>query len=113
MVVNCIHLVHVSEVVMFLTGKILRRQSGIVIGAGSQLGHFYGNVDNVSTYSTYCKFILIRWDYFVVSLGFIFVDASVFSFSKKLTLSKCVFLKDAYICGGRPRILRKLGHYEF
>lgn len=29
-----------------LTGKILRRQSGIVIGAGSQLGHFNGYVDN-------------------------------------------------------------------
>ena len=31
------------------TGKILRRQSGIVIGAGSQLGNFNGYVDNVST----------------------------------------------------------------
>ncbi|XP_078329825.1 uncharacterized protein LOC111114730 [Crassostrea virginica] len=29
-----------------LTGKILRRQSGIVIGAGSQLGNFNGYVDN-------------------------------------------------------------------
>lgn len=31
------------------TGNILRRQSGIVIGAGSQLGNFNGYVDNVST----------------------------------------------------------------
>ncbi|XP_062574998.1 uncharacterized protein LOC134236858 [Saccostrea cucullata] len=29
-----------------LTGHIIKRQSGIVIGAGSQLGHFTGYVDN-------------------------------------------------------------------
>lgn len=42
---------------LFFTGKIIRRQSGIVIGAGSQLGHFNGYVDNVSTSAIQCKFI--------------------------------------------------------
>lgn len=42
---------------LFFTGKILRRQSGIVIGAGSQLGHFNGYVDNVSTSAIQCKII--------------------------------------------------------
>jgi hypothetical protein len=33
---------------LFVSGNIIRRQSGIVIGAGSQMGHFNGYIDNVS-----------------------------------------------------------------
>lgn len=53
----CVECTFTSNTLFFFTGKILRRQSGIVIGAGSQLGHFNGYVDNVSTSAIQCKLI--------------------------------------------------------